>query len=80
TSTEPCAMCAVAIFWAGIRTVLYGLKESHLTAMCQTPTNPSPMVLNMPCTDVFNTCPGHPTTVIGPLIEDEARAAHEGFW
>jgi tRNA(Arg) A34 adenosine deaminase TadA len=80
TSTEPCAMCSGAIFWSGIRTVIYGMKESHLYEMAQSATAPAPMMLNLPCSVVFNTCPGHPTRVIGPLIEDEARKAHEGFW
>src|SRR5262245_17444641 len=30
SSTEPCAMCAGAIYWAGIGRVVYGLSEQRL--------------------------------------------------
>src|SRR6476646_9970347 len=33
TSTEPCAMCAGAIYWSGIGTVVYALAESELYEM-----------------------------------------------
>ena len=32
TSTEPCAMCAGAIYWAGITKVVYALGEDELRA------------------------------------------------
>ena len=80
TSTEPCAMCAGATFWTGVRAVVYGLPETSLVEMCTSADNPTPPVLNLRCTAVFDSCPGHPTTVIGPILEDEARAPHAGFW
>lgn len=80
TSTEPCAMCAGATFWSGVRVVVFGLPETALCDMCTTDANPSPPVLNLPCKMVFASCPGHPTTVIGPVLEDEARMPHAGFW
>ncbi len=30
TSTEPCAMCAAAIYWAGVRTVVYSCRATTL--------------------------------------------------
>ncbi len=33
TSTEPCPMCAGAIYWAGIPKVVYGFPAASLTAM-----------------------------------------------
>ena len=72
TSTEPCAMCAGAIYWAGIPAVVYGCANETLAKM--TTGN-----LMIPCRDVFRK--GQiVTTVIGPVLENEARVVHEGFW
>jgi tRNA(Arg) A34 adenosine deaminase TadA len=77
TSTEPCAMCAGAIYWAGVSRVVFGLRESELAALTGAdPTNPT---LALPCRDVFARGQ-RAITVIGPVLEDEARAVHEGFW
>ena len=48
TSTEPCAMCAGAIYWSGIGRVVYGLAEVDLLAMTggDHPDNPT---LALPC-------------------------------
>ncbi|MGD8856328.1 MAG: nucleoside deaminase, partial [Chloroflexota bacterium] len=35
--------------------------------------------LHLPCRDVFSQG-RKPIEVIGPLLEDEARQVHEGFW
>lgn len=80
TSTEPCAMCAGATFWTGVRRVVFGLPEAALCAMCTSDANPTPPVLHLPCKAVFDACQGHPTLVIGPVLEAEARLPHAGFW
>jgi tRNA(Arg) A34 adenosine deaminase TadA len=80
TSTEPCAMCSGATFWTGVRAVVYGLPETALCEMCISSENPNPPVLRLPCRDVFAGCAGHPTAVIGPVLEAEARVPHQGFW
>jgi len=77
TSTEPCAMCAGAIYWAGIPRVVFGLREDQLYAM--TGADPQNPTLSLPSREVFARGQ-RPTEVIGPLLEDEARAVHEGFW
>jgi tRNA(Arg) A34 adenosine deaminase TadA len=78
TSTEPCAMCAGAIYWAGIGRVVYAMAEVDLLAMTggDHPDNPT---LALPCRQVF-AAGGHPVIVDGPALEDEARAVHAGFW
>jgi tRNA(Arg) A34 adenosine deaminase TadA len=77
TSTEPCAMCAGAIYWAGVSRVVFGLREVELRILTgDDPRNPT---LALPCREVF--ARGQRLIeVIGPLLEDEARAVHEGFW
>jgi tRNA(Arg) A34 adenosine deaminase TadA len=77
TSTEPCAMCAGAIYWAGTSRVVFGLRESELRAL--TGTNPINPTLALECREVFARGQ-RPIEVIGPVLEDEARAVHEGFW
>lgn len=79
-SAEPCAMCAGAIFFAGVRTVIFGLSGQSLTPMWVTEDDPDPALLEMSCRSVFDACSAHPTTVIGPLLEDEAIKPHLGFW
>ena len=80
TSTEPCPMCSGATFWTGVRAVVFGLPEHALREMCTSDAVPNPPVLALPCKDVFATSRGHPTIVIGPILEAEARVVHEGFW
>ncbi len=77
TSTEPCAMCAGAIFWAGIGRVVYALSETGLLEMVA--HLPGDAFLNLPCREVFKRG-GRSVEVLGPFLEEEARQAHVGFW
>jgi len=77
SSAEPCAMCAGAIYWAGIGRLVYGLSEHRLRAF--TGDHPENPTLNLPCRDVFASGQ-RLVEVIGPLLEDEAAALHEGVW
>jgi tRNA(Arg) A34 adenosine deaminase TadA len=77
TSTEPCAMCAGAIYWTGIGRVVYALPEQAL--MRYTGSDEKNPTLDLPCREVF--ARGQRTVVVaGPALEDEAGAVHEGFW
>jgi tRNA(Arg) A34 adenosine deaminase TadA len=77
TSTEPCAMCAGAIYWAGLARVVFGLREGELRGLTgDSSANPT---LALPCREVFARGQ-RPIEVIGPLLEEEARAVHAGFW
>jgi tRNA(Arg) A34 adenosine deaminase TadA len=77
SSAEPCAMCAGAIYWAGIGRVLYGLSEHRLRSI--TGNHPENPTLDLPCREVFASGQ-RATEVIGPLLEDEAAALHDGVW
>jgi tRNA(Arg) A34 adenosine deaminase TadA len=74
TSTEPCAMCSGAIFWGGVHRVVFALSEAGLLELA-----PGPNFLNLPCREVFSRG-GHTTEVLGPLLTEEARQVHDGFW
>ena len=77
SSAEPCAMCAGAIYWAGIGRLVYGLSEHRLRAV--TGNHPENPTLDLPCREVFKS--GQRTTeVLGPMLEDEAEAVHAGAW
>ncbi len=77
TSTEPCAMCAGAIFWSGIGRVVYALSEERLLVLAADGSEES--FLFLPCREVFARG-GRPVEVVGPLLEDEAARVHKGFW
>jgi tRNA(Arg) A34 adenosine deaminase TadA len=77
SSAEPCAMCAGAIYWAGIGRLVYALSERRLREL--TGNHPENPTLDLPCREVFGRGQ-RPTEVIGPLLEDEAAAVHAGVW
>jgi len=72
TSCEPCAMCVGKMYWAGIRTLVYALPASELAKLA----GGSFLV---PCRDLF-TRANDRVAVVGPLLVDEARVVHEGYW
>ena len=77
SSAEPCAMCAGAIYWAGIGRLVYGLSEHRLRAV--TGNHPENPTLDLPCREVFESGQ-RMTEVLGPMLEDEAEALHAGVW
>ncbi len=77
TSTEPCAMCAGAIYWTGVGRVVFGLAETALLRF--TGSHAENPTLDLPCREVF--ARGQREIVVeGPLLEDEAGVVHQGFW
>jgi len=68
-STEPCAMCAGAIFWAGIGIVVYALNKEAYHQISGT-SNPAHM-LNMKAATLLSHG-GRKVRVLGPLLEEEA--------
>jgi tRNA(Arg) A34 adenosine deaminase TadA len=76
-SAEPCAMCAGAIYWAGVGRVVYGQSEAALKAL--TGAHPENPTLALPCRVVFD-AGQRKVEVVGPLLEDEAAALQAGFW
>lgn len=75
-STEPCPMCAGAIFWANIRRVVFGLSEENLYRMI---SDKSEDVLLIPCRELY--AKGRKQIeIIGPILEEEAYVVHQDFW
>ena len=68
-STEPCAMCAGAIFWAGIRRVVFACPSGRHEGIF----GPALAVHGR---EVLATATP-PVEVVGPLLEDEAAAVLE---
>jgi tRNA(Arg) A34 adenosine deaminase TadA len=77
TSAEPCAMCAGAAYWAGIGRVVYGLSERDLKRIIG--PHPENLTMDLPCRVIFD-AGQRAVEVVGPLLEDESRVVHEGFW
>jgi tRNA(Arg) A34 adenosine deaminase TadA len=72
TSTEPCAMCTGAIYWAGISHVIFACSAGRLGEIAGGS-------LLIPCREIF--ARGRRTVqVTGPILEDEAAQEHEKFW
>ncbi|HZG83982.1 nucleoside deaminase [Paenibacillus sp.] len=79
TTVEPCAMCAGAVYWANVGTVVYGVSERTLLSLTgddeQNPT------FDLPCREVF--ARGQkPIVVEGPFpeVEQDVLTVHEGYW
>jgi tRNA(Arg) A34 adenosine deaminase TadA len=67
-STEPCAMCAGAIYWSQIGRVVYALGIDRLAAHTGAPPE-----LPIHCREILARG-RRPTEVLGPALEDEAIA------
>jgi tRNA(Arg) A34 adenosine deaminase TadA len=77
TSTEPCAMCAGAIYWGNIRHVVFATSQEQIHAVSA--GNPENMQLDLSSRDVFARG-DHRVEVSGPHLPRESLAVHEGFW
>jgi tRNA(Arg) A34 adenosine deaminase TadA len=76
SSCEPCAMCSGAIFWAGIGTVVFALSVEGLLAFFD--NRPNAPIHRIGSNRLLT--PEDGVAVLGPALEDEAAAAHAGFW
>lgn len=76
TSTEPCAMCSGAIFWSGIRRVVFALSSEELYKIID---DSSAERMFLSCGDIFANS-NRAIEIIGPMLEDEAAKVHLGFW
>lgn len=77
SSTEPCAMCAGAIYWGNVRRVVFALSQDEIRRISG--GNPENMQLTMTSREVFARG-DHKVHVSGPHLLAQGRAVHEGFW
>jgi tRNA(Arg) A34 adenosine deaminase TadA len=76
-STEPCPMCAGAIYWSHIGRVVFGLSQVrfyHEFAGAETHGK-----LELSCREVLGRG-SRRVEVFGPALEDLAAKVHVGFW
>lgn len=72
TSTEPCAMCAGAIYWVGVRHVVFGCSARRLGAIAGE-------TLAVACREVLSGSK-ELVRIEGPLFENEAALIHQLYW
>ncbi len=73
TSTEPCEMCATAIYYAGLDRVVYSVSAETLASI-RGDAN-----AGISCREVIER-KGGSTTVDGPVLESDGRRVHEEFY
>lgn len=79
-STEPCAMCAGAMYWAGIQRLVYGCSAECFGGVfkslfpARTDTG-----LSISSRSVFASS-GREIETVGPLLEEEASRIHKRHW
>lgn len=77
SSTEPCAMCAGAIYWSGIGRVVYALAEARLGEL--TGADAENPTMHLSARTVL--AAGQRTIAVeGPVDLPEAEEVHAGFW
>ena len=72
TSTEPCPMCAGAIYWSRLPRVVFGCSAVQFGMIAGGS-------LVMPSREVFDRGTRR-VEVIGPVLETEALAVHRAYW
>jgi tRNA(Arg) A34 adenosine deaminase TadA len=77
TSTEPCAMCAGAIYWGNVRRVVFALSEEEIRRISE--GNPENFQIAISAEEIFARG-DHEVEVSGPHLLEQARAVHDDFW
>lgn len=72
-STEPCLMCAGAIFWAGIPRVVYGVGARAMNEIVGKPYR------GLSLREVSAQA-GFSIEVVGPVMQDDGLRIHAAFW
>ena len=78
SSCEPCPMCAGAIYWGGVRRVVFGLGERELYEIANAQST-TPVAIFGGCRLILQGG-ALDIEVLGPCLQAEAAAPHEGVW
>ena len=73
TSTEPCAMCCGAIYWAGIKHIVFGYPAQRLEELV------GGGGIHRASRDILGDATGA-IRIDGPVLEELAAGPHRGFW
>ena len=71
-STEPCVMCLGALYWAGIKHVVFACSQKRMTAY----TTGSFVVP----ADQITSHMRNPPQIEGPFLEEQAAQLHAKYW
>jgi tRNA(Arg) A34 adenosine deaminase TadA len=75
-STEPCAMCTSAAYWAGVERIVFALGAERFRELAGVDDAGT---LALSCREVLARG-GRDVAVGGPHLEADAWEVHEGFW
>jgi tRNA(Arg) A34 adenosine deaminase TadA len=79
TSTEPCVMCAGAIYWSGVNRVVYGVSSGEMEQQVSGPGG-----FDIPIKKLYSMGRSgmRKIEIVGPLLADEAIQVHQnsGVW
>jgi tRNA(Arg) A34 adenosine deaminase TadA len=73
SSTEPCVMCAGAIYWSGVSRVVYGLSSGEMEQKVSGPGG-----FDIPIEELYSMGRSgmRKIEIVGPLLADEAIQVH----
>ncbi len=74
TSTEPCIMCCGAIYWGGVKKIVYGTSADQMMKLYSTDEYNGFSVK-----EIYNRMAPQ-VEVVGPLNEKEGLEIHASFW